>query len=354
MTDRDDECELGYWIGKPHWGNEYAPEAAGRLIEHGFLDLGMRTIWCGYYDGNSKSRIVQEKLGFVFHHTCDEVDVPLLNEVRIGHTNILTRKHWLSGKMKNALYDQLARDYCCDAADIYSSDNIFSEYRQIEGQRRFKGQEKCPLKIAVINGKLLFTGRREIVEECRKRYENASGKWFMDIENFRELDSILSRYGCKLKSAHPFYLPTELSEQAARKDNTDKTVDSMIKEDFNLVRYTGDEILQFKGDDRWDEAFCFDDNTPDVLAVAAVSDGEIIGMAGASADSDDFWQIGINVVQEAEGRHVGTSLVSELTMDILRSGRIPYYGTGMSHIVSQRVAAAAGYDVFWFELLAGK
>ena len=79
MTDRDDECELGYWIGKPHWGNEYAPEVARRLIEHGFLDLGMRTIWCGYYDGNSKSRIVQEKLGFVFHHTCDEVDVPLLN-----------------------------------------------------------------------------------------------------------------------------------------------------------------------------------------------------------------------------------------------------------------------------------
>ena len=266
----------------------------------------------------------------------------------------MTRKHWLSEKMNNSLYDQLARDYCCDAADIYSSDNIFSEYRQIEGQRRFKGQEKCPLKIAVVNGKLLFTGRREIVEECRKRYENASGKWFMDIEKFRELDSILSRYGCKLKSAHPFYLPTELSEQAVRKDTTDKTVDSMIKEDFNLVRYTGDEILQFKGDDRWCEAFCFEDNTPDVLAVAAVSDGEIIGMAGASADSDDFWQLGINVVQEAEGRHVGTSLVSELTKDILRCGKIPYYGTGMSHIASQRVAAAAGYDVFWFELLAGK
>ena len=54
----------------------------------------------------------------------------------------------------------------------------------------------------------------------------------MDIENFRELDNILSRYGCKLKSAHPFYLPTKLSEQAARKDNTDKTVDSMIKRRF--------------------------------------------------------------------------------------------------------------------------
>lgn len=102
MTDRDDECELGYWIGKPHWGNEYAPEAARRLIEHGFIDLGMRTIWCGYYDGNAKSSTVQEKLGFEFHHTDDEVDVPLLNEVRIGHTNILTRKRWLSSNMKDA------------------------------------------------------------------------------------------------------------------------------------------------------------------------------------------------------------------------------------------------------------
>ena len=174
----------------------------------------------------------------------------------------------------------------------------------------------------------------------------------MDVVNFRELDSILSRYGCKLNSAHPFYLPTKLCEHAVRKDATDKPVDSKLKEDFDLVRYTGDEILQFKGDDRWNEAFCFDDNTPDVLAVAAVSDGEIIGMAGASADSDDFWQIGINVVQDAEGRHVGTSLVSELTKDILRCGKIPYYGTGMSHIASQRVAATAGYDVFWFELLA--
>ena len=40
--------------------------------------------------------------------------------------------------------------------------------------------------------------------------------------------------------------------------------------------------------------------------------------------------------------------------EIERSGFAPYYGTGMSHIASQRVAAAAGYDVFWFELLAGK
>lgn len=95
MTERDDECELGYWIGKPFWGRGYMPEAAKALIDRGFRELGMRTIWCGYYDGNAKSKRVQEKLGFVYHHTCDEVDVPLLNEVRVGHTNYLTKEMYL-------------------------------------------------------------------------------------------------------------------------------------------------------------------------------------------------------------------------------------------------------------------
>lgn len=94
MTERDDECELGYWIGKPFWGRGYIPEAAEELIRHGFEDLGMTTIWCGYYDGNEKSKRVQEKIGFIYHHTCDEVPVPLLNEVRIGHTNYMTKEQW--------------------------------------------------------------------------------------------------------------------------------------------------------------------------------------------------------------------------------------------------------------------
>lgn len=94
MTDRDDECELSYWIGKPFWGNGYMPEAAKTLIQYGFEKLGMTTIWCGYYDGNEKSKRVQEKCGFVYCRTTNDVEVPLMNEVRIGHTNILTKEHW--------------------------------------------------------------------------------------------------------------------------------------------------------------------------------------------------------------------------------------------------------------------
>ena len=94
MTDKDDECELGFWLGKPFWGRGYMPEAAGELLRHAFEDLGMKTVWCGYYGGNEKSKRAQEKIGFLYHHTSENVPVPLMNEFRIGHMNVMTKEHW--------------------------------------------------------------------------------------------------------------------------------------------------------------------------------------------------------------------------------------------------------------------
>ena len=94
MTDREDECELGYWIGKPFWGQGLIPEASRALLCRAFEELGMRAVWCGYYDGNEKSRRVQEKLGFLYQHTTEGLEVSLLNEIRTGHTNLMTRERW--------------------------------------------------------------------------------------------------------------------------------------------------------------------------------------------------------------------------------------------------------------------
>lgn len=95
--DRDDECELGYWLGKPYWGRDIASEAVREVLRYAFENLGMRCVWAGYYDGNDRSRRVQEKCGFRFQWTTDEVDVPLMSKVRKGHVSRLTREEWLSG-----------------------------------------------------------------------------------------------------------------------------------------------------------------------------------------------------------------------------------------------------------------
>ena len=96
MTDRDDECELGYWIGKPFWGQGLIPEAVTALLHHAFSTLDVQTVWCGCYDGNTRSARVQEKCGFVYHHTTENVSVPLLNEFRTGHVRLLTKARWLA------------------------------------------------------------------------------------------------------------------------------------------------------------------------------------------------------------------------------------------------------------------
>ena len=94
MTDREDECELGYWLGKPYWGQGLIPEAARELLRHAFEELGMGAVWCGYYDGNEKSKRVQEKLGFIYQYTTENLDVVLMNERRTGHTNLMTKERW--------------------------------------------------------------------------------------------------------------------------------------------------------------------------------------------------------------------------------------------------------------------
>ena len=90
----EDECELGYWIGKPFWGKGYVPEAGKKLLEYAFETLGMNTVWCCFYEGNVKSQRVAEKLGFVHHHSRGEVDVPLLGERRVEIAWWMTKEMW--------------------------------------------------------------------------------------------------------------------------------------------------------------------------------------------------------------------------------------------------------------------
>ena len=94
LAEQDDEYELGYWIGRPFWGQGMIPEAAREMLRHAFEDLGMMRIWCGYYDGNVKSRRVQEKLGFVYRHTTEGLELKQLGEIRTGHVMLMTREHW--------------------------------------------------------------------------------------------------------------------------------------------------------------------------------------------------------------------------------------------------------------------
>ncbi len=87
------EAEIGYWIGVPFWGMGYIPEAAQELIRYAFEEIKLTTLWCGYFDGNDKSKRVVEKCGFRFDRTEQKV-CPLIGETKTQHITRLTRNEW--------------------------------------------------------------------------------------------------------------------------------------------------------------------------------------------------------------------------------------------------------------------
>ena len=94
----DTEAEIGYWIGVPYWGQGLIPEAVREIMRHGFDDLKLEKLWCGYFDGNTKSQRVQEKCGFRYHHTKEKVLCVLEGVLRTEHITCLSKEEWISIK----------------------------------------------------------------------------------------------------------------------------------------------------------------------------------------------------------------------------------------------------------------
>ena len=94
LAEGEDEAELSCWLGVPYWGHGFAPEAVRAVLRRAFLDLNLARVWYGYYEGNERSRRVQEKLGFAHQWTTEDAPVPQMGETRRGHVSLLTREAW--------------------------------------------------------------------------------------------------------------------------------------------------------------------------------------------------------------------------------------------------------------------
>lgn len=89
------DMEIGYWLATPFWGQGIIPEAINRLLEYAFLTLGCTTVWCGYFEGNEKSKRCMEKCGFKYHHTEENKYYSQINEFHALCYARLSKEEWL-------------------------------------------------------------------------------------------------------------------------------------------------------------------------------------------------------------------------------------------------------------------
>ena len=233
---------------------------------------------------------------------------------------------------KDVLLNQLALEFDIALEKINNSNLFITEYKNIEGSR-FK--KESFLRIVVYEEKFFIMCNSLIINWCKEHFKNISPEWISEPEGITEINNYLKLYNKKIIDMHHYYLPVN---------------DSVINNTFDINWYKENEISIFKNDNRFSSAILFDEATPDMLAVVGNDGDKILGMAGATKNSELLWEIGVDTTIEGKGKKVASTLVSHLKSKILNMGIIPYYGTVESHIKSQRVAIRAGFEPAYFEL----
>lgn len=234
---------------------------------------------------------------------------------------------------------QLALDYNCQLLDFKKEGNTITENKLLEGRRIYES-DGCFLKIISIGGRAIICADEKIRPWLEEKILKKSASWLFDYGNLRAIDNKLREFGHEIDEMPHFYLPNPVIGD--------------IKPNTTIKWFEKQDILQFEGDSRFDQAFIFDDNCPDVLGVAAFDGDKIMGMAGASKDSETLYQIGIDVLPEYRGKGIGTNLVALIKQEILKRGKVPFYGTSVSHIISRNIAINAGFFPAWAEVYSRK
>ena len=100
----------------------------------------------------------------------------------------------------------------------------------------------------------------------------------------------------------------------------------------------------------WGNALCADRKELDVLGVGAYDGEKLVGLAACSADCDNMWQIGVDVLPEYRRMGIASSLTSNLAIEIIERGKVPFYCCAWSNLKSVKNALRSGFVPGWVEM----
>ncbi len=240
-------------------------------------------------------------------------------------------------QIKDKLKEQLAIDFNCLRTDFSKKENIITIYRINPGRRIYSDKEKF-LAMVTMGDNAVISADERIIPWLKEWCRNKRGIWLFEHDNLMELEAELQKYEQKLWQTHHMFLPRPIIKD--------------VPNDFSFKWFEQEDIKVLYGREEFSNALCdeYKPERPDILAVAAYENEKIIGLAGCSADTDLFWQIGIDVLPEYRGNHIGTKLVQLLKNEILHRGAIPFYGTSLSNLHSWNVALNCDFYPAWIEI----
>lgn len=228
--------------------------------------------------------------------------------------------------LKTAM-EQSARDLGCEPSDFLKAENtvVISKPKQgakvyFEGPQDFMLVRYGKCSVVAVNGKI---------------YERTA-KYFAENESLELTD--LGRLGLKLKYLLCHYLP--IAEQ----------VTLPCRYETRLLLPSDLEPLHKPP---WtDNALSHNPKNKDMFGIGAYDGEKLVGLAGASCDCENMWQIGIDVLPEYRMQGIASALTSQLSVEIKKHGKTPFYSHSFGNLPSMKTAYKIGFKPAWITVQA--
>ena len=224
--------------------------------------------------------------------------------------------------------EQSAVDLGACASDFERSENVIVTSRVTGGARSYLS---LPFSCQLVSygNNIVASVTDDFRDIVQKYISSYPVEHCFETPNMHVLDAALSVRGQKICFMAEYFLP-----------------------DLNLLRALDcpyDISLLYPSDlaqlyiPEWSNALCESRKHLDMIAVGAYDGTELVGLAGASADCETMWQIGIDVLPGYRRQGIASALTSRLAIEVLERGKVPFYCAAWCNIRSVRNAIKCGF-----------
>lgn len=230
---------------------------------------------------------------------------------------------------------QSAKDLNAKASDFLMDTNVFVKFEIGPAARKYY-KEPIACNLVSYGNNIVASVKdeyREIVETYLKKFEFYH---CFETPNLHWLDERMKENGFRVCFMAEYFLP---DVNVLKRNKCIYQLKVLEQKDFAGLYLPS-----------WGNALCKDRKQLDVLGIGAYDNEKLVGLAACSADCDDMWQIGVDVLPEYRRQRIASSLTSNLAIEILERGKVPFYCCAWSNLKSLRNALSSGFVPGWVEM----
>ena len=230
---------------------------------------------------------------------------------------------------------QSAADMNCRPEDFLRGENVVV-YSLPDGRAIKYLSLPFACNLVSYGGNVVASVRPDLEEVVRDYIGRYPAVHCFETPNLHALDDALRPKGLRVCFMAEYFLP---DPSALARPSCPYPIKLLKREELDALYLP-----------EWSNALCEKRRELDMTAAAAMDGDRIAGLAGASADCEEMWQIGVDVLPCYRRKGIASALTAALAGEIFRRGKIPFYCAAWSNIPSVRNAIACGFRPAWAEL----